>query len=156
MQISVRALVTPFHGLLFGGFFILAVFGLFVELKGRLGNSVAQGAMNVRYKLKHDPAPTGPGAAVGSTRREWPRWRSYLVGRNRDLRPRRSPRPLAYLLSTVWFLVGGDHDRDFGVARVLGGVVKALAKEKRQSLEDERFGVLFIGLRPAPDVSAVC
>jgi hypothetical protein len=32
MQISVRAFITAVHGLLFGGFFILAVFGLLVEL----------------------------------------------------------------------------------------------------------------------------
>lgn len=32
MQISVRALFTELHGLLFGGFFLLAVFGLLVEL----------------------------------------------------------------------------------------------------------------------------
>jgi hypothetical protein len=32
MQISTRALITALHGLLFGGFFLLAVFGLLVEL----------------------------------------------------------------------------------------------------------------------------
>jgi hypothetical protein len=32
MQISARALITAVHGLLFGGFFILALFGLVVEL----------------------------------------------------------------------------------------------------------------------------
>lgn len=32
MQISVRALVTVIHGLLFGGFFIMGAFALFVEL----------------------------------------------------------------------------------------------------------------------------
>lgn len=32
MEISTRALITALHGLLFGGFFLLAVFGLVVEL----------------------------------------------------------------------------------------------------------------------------
>jgi len=32
MQINARALITGIHGLLFGGFFILALFGLVVEL----------------------------------------------------------------------------------------------------------------------------
>lgn len=32
MQISARALITAVHGLLFGGFFLLAVFGVLVEL----------------------------------------------------------------------------------------------------------------------------
>lgn len=32
MQISVRAFFTELHGLLFGGFFLLAIFGLLVEL----------------------------------------------------------------------------------------------------------------------------
>lgn len=32
MEISTRALITALHGLLFGGFFLLAVFGLLVEL----------------------------------------------------------------------------------------------------------------------------
>lgn len=32
MEITTRALITAFHGLLFGGVFILAVFGVLVEL----------------------------------------------------------------------------------------------------------------------------
>jgi hypothetical protein len=32
MQISARALITLIHGLLFGGFFLLAVFGVLIEL----------------------------------------------------------------------------------------------------------------------------